>query len=74
MKIFVRVKTNSKKQLVERINETHFNVQTKELPKKGRANKAVIKILAKYFNISTSEIRIISGQNKKKKILEINKD
>ena len=43
-------------------------VKVKEPPTKGKANKAVIKVLARYFN---ANVRIISGTKSRKKIVEI---
>jgi uncharacterized protein (TIGR00251 family) len=43
-------------------------VRVKAPPTKGKANKAVIKLLARYFN---ANVRIISGTKSRKKIVEI---
>ena len=43
----------------------------KEKDEKGKANKEVIKALAKYFDTSISKIRILSGEKSKEKIIEI---
>jgi uncharacterized protein len=40
-------------------------------PEKGEANRELIKKLAKYFRVSASQIKIISGLKSKKKIIEI---
>ncbi len=37
----------------------------------GEANKAVVESLAKYFSISKSQIKIVSGLKSKKKIVEV---
>ena len=36
-------------------------------PEKGKANKAIVKTLAKWLNIKTSDIQIISGEKSKDK-------
>ncbi|MCX6759390.1 MAG: DUF167 domain-containing protein [Candidatus Nealsonbacteria bacterium] len=71
MKISVRVKPNAKEEKVKKINETYFEICVKEPPIKGKANKAIIRVLADYFDISPSRINIISGFKSKEKILEI---
>jgi uncharacterized protein len=71
MVIFIRVKFENRKEKIERIDKENYIVYTKELPVKGRANKAVIKILAKYFKKDCSKIKIISGKNSRKKVIEI---
>lgn len=43
-------------------------VRVKAPPTKGKANKAVIKLLSRYFN---ANVRIVSGTKSRKKIVEI---
>ncbi len=71
MKINVKVKLRSKEEKIEKIDDGNFTVWTKELPVEGRANEAIIKILADYFNVSASSIEIISGLKSKHKKVEI---
>lgn len=71
MKIFVKVKPKAKKERVEKIDDINFKVSVKELPEKGKANRAVIKALADYFSVSQLNIKIISGSTSKLKIIEI---
>ncbi|PIZ87317.1 MAG: hypothetical protein COX92_01455 [Candidatus Nealsonbacteria bacterium CG_4_10_14_0_2_um_filter_40_15] len=73
MKIFVRVKPKAKEEKVEKIDDINFNVQVRALPEKGKANRAVIRALADYFNIGQSNIQIVSGSKSKLKIIEITK-
>lgn len=72
MKIFIKAKPNSKEEKVEKINDVHFEVSVKEPPVGGRANMAIIKAVAKYFDVAPSRARIISGYTSRQKILEIN--
>ena len=51
MKIFVTAKPNAREDKVEKIDDTHFVVWTTELPVKGQANFAIIKLLAEYFGV-----------------------
>ncbi len=71
MKIFVKVKPGAKQEKVEKIDDINFKVQVRELPEKGKANRAVLKIIADYFGVSQSNIRIISGSTSRLKIIEI---
>jgi len=71
MKIFVRVKPKAKEEKVDKMDDINFKVSVKQPPEKGRANAAVVKVLAGYFNISQSSIRIVSGSSSKLKIIEI---
>jgi len=71
MKIFVKAKPGFKEDKVEKIDETHYAVSVKEPPIQGRANRAIINVLAEFFKISPSRVRIISGYTTRQKIIEI---
>jgi len=73
MKIFVRVKANAKNQQVKKIDEINFFVSVKEAPIRGCANRAVVRVLAEYFKISESKIKLILGFSGRNKIFAINK-
>jgi len=72
MKILVRVKAGSRKNLVEKIDESHYKVWVTKLPEKGKANKVVISTLAKYFDLAPSRIIIIFGEKSNNKTIEVN--
>ncbi|MCM8779226.1 MAG: DUF167 family protein [Candidatus Omnitrophica bacterium] len=71
MKISVIVKTNSKKEKVEKIDEKTLRVYVKEPAKENRANKAVIELLSDYFQIPKAKISIVAGIKAKYKLIEI---
>lgn len=71
MKIFVTAKPCAWENLVEKIDETHFIVKVKEPPIQGRANRAIIELLAEYFQTSASQIKIVSGFTSRQKVVEI---
>ncbi len=71
MKIFVKVKTKAKEDKIEKIGDNQFSVWVKELPIEGRANEAVRKMLAEYFEVAQARIKIIAGVGSKQKIIEI---
>ena len=71
MRIYVSIKPNAKTKRVDKINESHFKVWVKESPVDGKANLALIKALAGYFDIAPSRVEIISGHFLKKKVVEI---
>lgn len=71
MKINVKSKPSSKKDKVEKIDDANFVVAVKEPAVDGKANKAVVKALAKYLNVSSAKLQITSGQTSKQKIIEI---
>ena len=85
MKIFVKAKAGAREEKVEvpaaklwqenkkdgMGEKEWFKVFVKEPPMQGRANTAIAKALAKYFKVSPSQVRLISGASSKQKVFEI---
>lgn len=71
MKIYIKVKPKAREEKVEKTGENHYRVWITEVPEKGKANKEVVKLLAKFFSISQSKILIISGLKSANKILSV---
>ena len=71
MKIFVKIKPRSRIQRIEKLNEDHYTVSVKEPPIDGKANEAVGRVLAKYFSVPQSRIRLVAGHTGRQKIFEI---
>lgn len=70
MKIQVKVKPISKTEEVSREGDG-FIVKVREPPKEGKANQAVIKLLAEHFGVTQSQVRILSGFRSRNKTVEI---
>ena len=65
-KIEIKVIPNSN---VEEVIEAEpLLIRVKEPPTKDKANKAVVRLLSKYFN---ANVRIVSGAKSRRKIVEI---
>lgn len=54
-----------------KISEGEYKVKLTAPPVDGEANEMLIKILAKYFDVSKSSVQIIGGKSAKIKIIEI---
>lgn len=67
----VTVKPNSKKGPLVLQAGNQLTVYLREKPIDGEANAALIKLLAKHFKISRSQIIIKTGARGRKKLLEI---
>jgi uncharacterized protein YggU (UPF0235/DUF167 family) len=50
MKIFVKVKPNSKIEKIEKIKEAEFTLWVNAPAKEGKANQEVIELLSRYFD------------------------
>ena len=70
MKIFIKAKTKMKEEKVEKIDKNHFMVWTKKPPDIGKANKAILNVLAKKLKIPVSNLEIISGFTSSNKIIK----
>jgi len=70
VKIQVKVKPNSKTTEVSQEKDS-FIVKVKELPKEGKANQAVVKLLAEHFGVPQSQVRILSGLKSRNKVIEV---
>jgi len=72
MKITVRVKPGSKKgSLVQPALDGSLLIFVREAAVEGKANEAVIKLLAEYFDVPKSKIQLIAGHKSKIKHFEI---
>ena len=71
MKVFVKSKPKSKNEKIEKINKGNYAVFVKESPEKGKANKAILRLLAKHFGVSVSQLEIVSGAGSRNKIIKI---
>ena len=65
-RIAIKVIPNSKTE--EIIDAEPMILRVKEPPTKGKANKAVVMLLSRYFN---ADVRIVSGAKSRRKIVEV---
>jgi uncharacterized protein YggU (UPF0235/DUF167 family) len=71
----IRVKAfpDSKKAHIEEVDNRVLRVFVREAPKDNRANRAIIKAVAAYYEIDENKLRIISGHHGLNKMIEIHK-
>jgi uncharacterized protein (TIGR00251 family) len=70
MKIQVKVKPISRTEELSQKGDS-FIIKVKEPPKEGKANQAVIKLLADHFGVPQSQVRILSGFRSRNKVIEV---
>lgn len=71
--ISIRVKAGSKKgPLIEESPEGGLIVYVREPAVNGKANAAVLQLLAKHYGVSKTQIEIVRGHNSKIKLIMIN--
>ncbi len=74
--MYVRVKVRPKSkanEIVETMDDGTIKVRVKAAPEKGKANKEVIKLLAKKYNVRKSDVEIVSGKTDQIKLIKIAK-
>lgn len=69
MKLTLQVKPGAKENRVEKTAENHFKVWVKAPPAEGRANQAVVEVLAEYLRLPKSKLEIIKGLSGKLKVV-----
>jgi len=67
----VKVKPNSRKQNIEESTDGSLTIHLKSPPVDGKANKELIEVLAKKFDVLKSQIRIKSGLSSRTKLIQI---
>lgn len=79
LRLFVRLTPNGGRDAIDGIEtgadgESHLKARVCAVPEKGKANKALIALLAKSLRIPKSSLSVISGDTARKKILRIDGD
>ncbi len=70
-RITVSVKPQAKEERIARISAQEYKVFVNAAPVDGKANEAVIKLLAQYFAVPKSSVRVIRGAASRRKLIEI---
>jgi len=70
-KIWVMVKPLAKKESIEQRSDSDFVVSLHAPANEGKANNRLIELLAEYFHIAKSNIRILRGQKSRRKLIEV---
>lgn len=71
MKVSIKVKTNAKENTVQEGPEGELRVLVKAPPQEGRANEAVVEVLAAHFKVPKNRVVIVSGFSSKRKVVRI---
>ncbi|MFD1746399.1 DUF167 domain-containing protein [Rhizobium helianthi] len=79
IRLSVRLTPNASRDAVEQIEtaedgESWLRARVTAVPEDGKANKALIQLLAKWLRVPKSAISILSGETARKKILRIEGD
>ncbi|MCZ6451834.1 MAG: DUF167 domain-containing protein [Deltaproteobacteria bacterium] len=70
-RIWVTVKPRAKTEGVRKTDDGQYIATVHAPPQEGKANKALIELLANYFSVPKSSVRIVRGQTGRRKLIEI---
>jgi len=71
MKIWVTVKPQAKREAVNKLANGEYSVSVRAPAREGKANQAVIELLAGHFSVPKSSVKILRGQTARRKLIEI---
>jgi len=71
MKIAIKVQPRASKEEVVEGADGALKIYLKQAPVDGKANKALIEILAKHYKTKKHNIKIVTGHASRNKIIEI---
>lgn len=71
MRYQITVKPNSSQEKIVKTSDDGLTVYLRAKPHDGEANKALIKLLAKHFDVPKTSIKIIRGANSRIKTVEL---
>jgi len=71
VRIWVKVKPGAKKEEVRKIAAGEYVAFVHAPAREGRANLALMEMLADYFSVAKSSVNIIRGQTSRKKLVEV---
>ena len=76
LKLSVKVIPNAKKNeviedTIDLFGHRHLKVKVNALPENGKANQALLEILAKFLTVKKKQLVIVSGVTSRNKIVEV---
>jgi uncharacterized protein len=71
LKIRVNLKPAAKHETIEAVSEEEYNVWVHAPARDGRANRALIELLAQHFRVPKSTLSIVRGEKSRRKLVQI---
>jgi uncharacterized protein (TIGR00251 family) len=69
--ISVTVRPNAATSGLVQVSQAEYKVSVRAVPEKGKANQAVIELLADHFGVTKSAVTILRGKSAKKKLIRV---
>jgi len=73
MRVRVKVIPRAKKNNVAQADEGSFRVYLTAPPVEGKANAALVEVLADHFKVKKRQVRILGGKKSRDKLVEIDR-
>jgi uncharacterized protein (TIGR00251 family) len=70
VKIWLTVKPNTRGNELRKVGDDYV-ASVKAPAREGKANEALIKLLAAHFSVPNSSVRILRGQKSRRKLIEV---
>jgi uncharacterized protein (TIGR00251 family) len=70
-RIWVTVKPHARIDSLTRVADGEYQVSVHAPPEDGKANQAVMELLARHFRVPKSAIKIVRGHASRKKLISI---
>ena len=74
MYIKVKVTPESPNESLTQVSSDHFEARVREPAEMNMANKQIVRMVARHYDLPTAKVRIISGHRSRSKILDVNID
>ena len=71
-KLLVKVKPNARENSIRQFQDGTWIAEVKAPPKDGKANRALIKVIAKQFNVTKSQVSIKRDKSGRTKLIQLN--
>jgi uncharacterized protein (TIGR00251 family) len=76
MRLVIKVIPNAKQNeiatdIIDLLGVRNLRIRINQPPEDGKANKAVIDLLAQYLNVKKRDISIVSGLTSRNKLIEV---
>jgi len=56
---------------VTKISESEYKIRVAAPPERGKANEAVVRLLAEHFGVAKNSVKIVGGKSARTKIVDI---
>ncbi len=70
-RIWATVKPHAKREEVKETGDGSYIISVRAVAREGKANEALVELLAGYFSVPKSSIKIVHGETGRKKLVEI---